>query len=160
MKLTTRNVLLAGLAGVSILSAAAVIASGPGCAGEAGNGPSMMGHGPGWGGQRHAAYSLEDRAGWRLKILKSELDLLPTQVTAWNAFSTAAQAQARQMEQLREAMRAKAGTLPERMELAKKSSMEREQGMVKVMQAMKSLYETLTPEQRKVLDAQGPMTHG
>ncbi len=152
MKFTTRNVLLAGLAGVSILAAAAVIASGPGCAGEAGPGP-------GWGGQRHAAYSLEDRAGWRLKILKSDLDLLPTQLTAWDAFSTAAQAQAGQMGQLRKAMRAKASTLPERMELAKKFSREREQGMGKVKQAMKSLYETLTPEQRKVLDAQGPWTH-
>lgn len=50
MKTTTRKLLLAGLAGASVLAATAVIAGGPGC-----GGPS--GYGPGWGDPRHAAFA-------------------------------------------------------------------------------------------------------
>ncbi|MEW6120522.1 MAG: Spy/CpxP family protein refolding chaperone [Pseudomonadota bacterium] len=171
MKPTTRKLLLAGLAGVSILSAAAVIAGGPGSGcpgghvpgmthGMSGHGPGMMGHGPGWGGSRHALHAPEDRADSHLEVLKSELKLQPGQESAWNAFATAARAQAKTMGQARAEMSDKARTMPERMELANKLAKEREQGMDKVSQAMKALYETLTPEQRKALDQRGPWNHG
>ena len=167
MKTTTRNLLIAGLAGASLLSASAVIAGGAGCGGPgsygpgmSGHGPGMMGHGPGWGGPRHAAFAPEDRAGWQLDMLKSTLKLQPTQEGAWNAFAAAAQAQAKTMGQVRDEMWEKARTTPESMDLASKLSKEREQGMEKVTQAMKALYEMLTPEQRKVLDRRGPWVHG
>ena len=153
MKTTTRNLLIAGLAGASLLSASAVIAGGAGC-----GGPGS--YGPGWGGPRHAAFAPEDRAGWQLDMLKSTLKLQPTQEGAWNAFAAAAQAQAKTMGQVRDEMWEKARTTPERMDLASKLSKEREQGMEKVTQAMKALYEMLTPEQRKVLDRRGPWVHG
>jgi len=168
MKTTTRKLLFAGLAGVSILSATAVIAGGPGCGGYGpghgpgmtGHGPGMMGYGPGWGGPRHAAFAPEERADWRLDVLKSALKLQPAQESAWNAFAAAAQAQAKTMGQARDEMWEKTRTVPERMELANKMSKERDQGMEKVTQAMKTLYEVLTPEQRKVLGRHGPWIHG
>lgn len=168
MKTTTRKLLLAGLAGVSILSATAVIAGGPGCGGYGpgfgpgmgGHGPEMMGHGPGWGGPRPAAYAPEEMAGYQLNVLKSSLKLQPAQESAWNAFAATAQAQAKSMGQARDEMWDKARTMPERMDLANKLSKEREQGLDKVTQAMKTLYEVLTPEQRKVLDRRGPWVHG
>lgn len=57
----------------------------------------MMGHGPGWGGFHHAAFAPEEMAGRQLDMLKNSLKLQPAQEGAWQAFATAAQAQAKQM---------------------------------------------------------------
>lgn len=164
MKPTTRKLLLAGLAVVSVFSAAAVIAGGPACDGHGGyrSGMShgMSGHGPGMmehgrGGPRHASFAPEERATRHLDELKSTLKLQAAQEGAWNAFAAAAQEQAKAMGKARDEMHGKqVQTTPERMDLARKLAREREQGMDKVAQAMKTLYETLTPEQRKVLDQQ------
>lgn len=67
---------------------------------------------------------------------------------AWNAFATVAQVQAKTMGQARDEMWQQARTMPDRMDLAGKLSKEREQGMEKLAQAMKALYEVLRPEQR------------
>jgi hypothetical protein len=171
MKSATRKLLFAGLAGVSILSATAVIAGGPGCGGYGpaygagygpgpGYGPGMMGHGPGWGGPRHAGFAPEERAGWQLDVLKTSLKLQPAQENAWKTFAAAVQAQAKSMGQARDEMWDKARTMPERAELANRLVKERDQGMDKVTQALKAFYEVLTPEQRRVLDRQGPWLHG
>lgn len=170
MKTTTRNLLLAGLAGVSILTATAVIAGGPGCGGPlgyggygpgmGGHGPGTWGYGPGWGGPRQAAFAPEEMAGYQLDGLKTLLKLQPAQENAWNAFAAAAREQAQRMGQARDEMWEKTRTLPERMELADKLAKEREQGMEKLTQTMKTLYETLTPDQRKLLDRRGPWIHG
>lgn len=154
MKPTARKLLIAGIAGVSIFSAAAVIAGGPTCdrhdGGRAGMSHGMGGHGP-----RHASFAPEERATRHLDELKSALKLQPAQEGAWNAFAAAAQEQAKAMGTARDEMHGKeAQTMPERMDLAHKLAKQREQGMDKVAQAMKALYASLTPEQRKVLDQQ------
>ncbi|QKO20571.1 Spy/CpxP family protein refolding chaperone [Rhodoferax sp. BAB1] len=154
MKPTTRKLLLAGLAVVSVFSAAAVIAGGPACDGH-GGGRAGMSHGMSGQGPRHASFAPEERATRHLDELKSTLKLQAAQEGAWNAFAAAAQEQAKTMGKARDEMHGKqVQTTPERMDLARKLAREREQGMDKVAQAMKALYETLTPEQRKVLDQQ------
>lgn len=168
MKTTTRNLLIAGLAGASLLSASAVIAGGAGCGGRQlwsrHERPRPGNDGP-WsrlGGPRHAAFAPEDRAGWQTRHAQVDVvKLQPTQEGAWNAFCCGRRPGAgKDQGQVRDEMWEKARTTPERMDLASKLSKEREQGMEKVTQAMKALYEMLTPEQRKVLDRRGPWVHG
>jgi Spy/CpxP family protein refolding chaperone len=147
MKLTTRKLLVAGLAGVSLLAAGAVVAGGPACDGH--------------GSPRHASFNPQERADRHLSELKSDLKLQPAQEAAWNAFVAAAQEQSKSMGRARDEMHGKTLTAPERMELASKFANEREQGIAKVSQAVEALYEVLTPEQRKVLDQQhGGLRHG
>lgn len=170
MKSTTRNLLLAGLAGVSILSATAVIAGGPGCGGYGpgygpgagpGYGPAMMGHGPGWGGgPRHAAFAPEEMAGYQLDGLKRTLKLSTEQEKPWNAFSAAVEKQAKRMTEIRDEMWNSRSTMPERINRAEKFAKERDAAFDEVGKAMKLLYETLNTEQRKVLDRHGPWVHG
>ena len=157
MKTTTRNLLIAGLAGVSILSATAVIAGGPGCGGS---GPGMMGHGPGWGGPRHASFAPEEMAGYQLDGLKRSLKLTGEQEKPWNAFAAAVEKQAKRMGEIRDDMWNSARTMPERLDRAEKFAKERDAAFSEVGTAMKTLYEALTPEQRKVLDRSGPRVHG
>lgn len=164
MKSTTRNLLIASLAGVSILSATAVIAGGPGCGsygpawGSAG--PGMIGHGSGWGGPRHAAFAPEEMAGYQLDGLKRSLKLAGEQEKPWNAFAAAVEKQAKRMGEIRDEMWNSARTMPERLDRAEKFAKERDTAFDEVGKAMKALYETLTPEQRKVLDRRGPWVHG
>lgn len=175
MKTTTRKLLFAGLAGVSILSATAVIAGGPGCGGYGpgygpaygagygpgpGYGPGMMGHGPGWGGPRSAAYVPEEMAGYQLDGLKRSLRLSAEQEKPWNTFAVAVEKQAKRMGEIRDEMWNSARTMPERLDRADKFAKERDAAFDEVGRAMKGLYQTLTPEQRKVLDRYGPWVHG
>ena len=87
-------------------------------------------------------------------MLKNSLRLQPAQEGAWQAFATAAQA--KQMGRARDAMWNSARTAPERLELANKLAKERDLGMEKTTQSMKTLYEALTPDQRKIIDQYGP----
>lgn len=150
MKTTTRNLLIAGLAGVSILSATAVIAGGPGCGG----------YGPGWGGPRHAAFSPEEMAGYQLDGLKRSLRLSTEQEKSWNTFAAAVEKQAKRMGEIRDEMWNSPRTMPERLDRAEKFAKERDAAFDEVGKAMKGLYEALTPDQRKVLDRRGPWVHG
>ena len=50
--------------------------------------------------------------------------------------------------------------MPERIDQAEKFAKERDASFSEVSKAMKGLYETLTPEQRMVLDRFGPRVHG
>ena len=156
MKPMTRKLIITGLAGTFLFSAAAVIAGGPDCNGfgphSSMGGHGMMGHGH--SDPRHATFNPQERAGRHLSELKAALKLQPAQESAWDSFAAAATEQAKAIDKARDEMHGNTLTTPERIDLARKFSKEREQGMDKVTQAMKTLYETLTPEQRKVLDQQ------
>ena len=169
MKTTTRKLLLAGLAGVSILSASAVVAGGFGCGGYGpahgagygpGYGPGMMGHGPGWGGPHRVAYSPEDMAGYQLDGLKRSLKLGAEQEQPWATFAAAVEKQAKQMGELRDEFWNAARTMPERIDQAEKFAKQRDAAFDEVGKAMKGLYEVLTPDQRKVVDRYGPWMRG
>jgi protein CpxP len=159
MRKTNFNIMMLGLAGASLL------ASGMAIAGSNNWGPGMAGHGMGPGGfgpghagfmsHRMAAGQADQMAASHLDALKKSLALQPQQEPAWNAFRDTAIAQAKQMGQARDTMGDTAQTLPQRQEMASKLAGEHLKGMEKVNQAMKTLYDTLTPEQRKVLDSQG-----
>lgn len=165
MKNTVRNLLVAGIAGVSLVGAAVAFAGGPGCGGFGGPagysnyGPGMMGHGPGMMGR--AAYAPEDMAGYQLDALKRSLKLQPGQEQPWANFAAAVETQAKRMGEFRDqAWAGNARTVPERMDQANKFAKEREQAFDTVGKAMKGLYEVLSPEQRRLLDRQGPWFHG
>lgn len=164
MKTSIRNLILAGVAGVSLVSASVVLAGGPGCGGfgpgYSGYGPGMMGHGPGWGGPRQAAFAPEEMAGYQLDGLKASLKLKPDQEKSWSTFAATVQTQAKRMGEVRDEMWGAARTTPERMDMASKFAKERERGYEEVSKAVKALYDVLTPEQRKVLDRRGPWVHG
>ncbi len=168
MSKTIRNLILAGVAGLTLASGSIALAGGPGCGGYAthgpaawngdGFGPGMMGHG--WGGPYRAAFSVEERVGYQLDILKRSLKLAAEQETAWNGFATAVEKQAKRMAEMRESMWDTPRTMPERIEQAEKLSRERDAAFSEVSKASKQLYEVLNPEQRKLLDRRGPWMHG
>lgn len=164
MKTSVRNLILAGVTGVSLVAAAVAVAGGPaGCGGNfapgySNHGPGMM-MGHGWGGPRHAAFSPEEMAGQQLEWLKTSLKLQADQEQPWTAFAAAVETQAKRMGELHD-QRYSAKTMPERLELAGKFAKERERAFDQVSQAMKSLYEVLTPDQRAVLDRRGRGLHG
>lgn len=166
MKTSIRNLILAGVTGVSLISASVALAGGPGggCGGNFGPGFSnhgpgmMMGHG--WGGPRHAAFSPEEMAGNQLEWLKKSLKLQADQEETWNAFAAAVETQAKRMGEFHDEKSYSAKTTPERMDMAGKFAKERERSFDEVSKAMKGLYEVLTPEQRKVLDRRGPWMRG
>lgn len=163
MKNTVRNLLVAGIAGVSLVGAAVAFAGGPGCGGfggPTGYGPGMHGQGPGWGGPHRAAYAPEDMAGYQLDALKRSLRLQPAQEKQWANFATAVEAQAMRMGEFRDQAWGSARTMPERMDQAGKFAQERDRAFEAVGKAMKDLYDVLSPEQRRVLDNRGPWFHG
>lgn len=165
MKTSVRNLILAGLTGVSLISASIALAGGPGGCGGGNFGPGYSNHGPGmmmghgWSGPRHAAFSPEEMASQQLDLLKQSLKLQADQETPWNAFAAAVATQAKRMADMHDEPSA-AKTTPERLDLASKFAKERERGLDEVSKAMKALYEVLTPEQRKVLDRRGPWMRG
>jgi len=166
MKTSIRNLILAGVTGVSLISASVALAGGPGggCGGNFGlgfsiHGPGMM-MGHGWGGPQHAAFSPEEMAGNQLEWLKKSLKLQADQEKSWNAFSAAVETQAKRMGEFHDEKSDTAKTTPERMDMASKFAKERERNFEEVSKAMKGLYEVLTPNQRKVLDRRGPWMRG
>lgn len=70
MKTSIRNLILAGVAGVALVSASLAIAGGPGCSGfgpgHAGYRPAAMGDGAWAGGHGPAGMAHDDIAGARL----------------------------------------------------------------------------------------------
>lgn len=166
MKTSIRNLILAGVTGVSLISASVALAGGPGGCGGGNFGPGYSNHGPGmmmghgWGGPHHAAFSPEEMAGNQLEWLKKSLKLQPDQEKPWNAFAAAVETQAKRMGEMYDENSGAAKTMPERMDLASKFAKERERSFDEVSKAMKGLYEVLTPDQRKVLDRRGPWMRG
>lgn len=170
MKTPIRNLILAGVAGVSIAAASLAIAGGPGAGCNGGPGFSkfesgmMMGHGHGprhgRGGPR-GDFSPEERAAQNLDQLKSTLKLQADQEKSWNALASTVEAQAKRMGELRKERTEAPKTAPERLEMASKFTQERARNLEEMSKAMKGLYDTLTPEQRTVLDrSRGPWMRG
>lgn len=166
MKTSIRNLVLAAVTGVSLISASVALAGGPGGCGGSNFGPGYSGHGPGmmmgygWGGPRHAVFSPEEMAGYQLEMLKKSLKLQADQEKLWNTFAGTVEAQAKRMGEMHDEKSDVAKTMPERMDIASKFAKERERSFEEVSKAMKGLYEVLTPEQRKVLDRRGPWMRG
>ena len=171
MKTPIRNLILAGVAGVSI-AAASVALAGPGAGCNNGEGPGfsknesgmMMGnrHGGhhGRGGQR-GDFSPEERAAKLLDQLKTSLKLQADQEKSWNALASTVEAQAKRMGELRKERTEAPKTAPERLEMASKFNQERARNLEEMSKAMKGLYDMLTPEQRTVLDrSRGPWMRG
>ena len=176
MKTPIRNLILAGVAGVSIVAASVALAAGgagagPGCdTGNAGPGFSkyesgmMMGHGHGprhgRGGPRGGDFSPEERAAQHLDRLKTSLKLHADQEKQWNVLASTVETQAKRMGELRKERAEAPKTAPERLEMASKITQERARHLDEMSKAMKGLYDTLTPEQRTVLDRRGPWMRG
>lgn len=130
MKTSIRNLILAGVTGVS-LAAASVALAGPG-AGCNGDGPGfsksesgMIGHGHkhgarhGRGGQR-GDFSPEERAAQHLDKLKTSLKLQADQEKSWNTLASTVEAQAKRMGELRKERTEAPRNAPERLEMASK----------------------------------------
>jgi len=163
MKTSIRNLILAGVAGVALVSASLALAGGPGCSGfgpgHAGYRPAAMGHGAWEGGHGPMGLAPDNIVGARLDALRQSLQLTSQQEPAWSAFAAAAQVQAKRMGEMRDEMGAASQTLPERIDQASKFAQERERAFAQVGTAVKNLYDVLTPAQRARLDRRGPWTH-
>jgi hypothetical protein len=171
MKNTVRNLLVAGIAGISLVGAVTAFAGGPGCGGFGGPaghgpgysdfGPGMRGHGPGWGGPHQAAFAPEEMAGYQLDALKRSLRLQPEQEKSWANFASAVEAQAKRMGEIRDQVWTDSTrTMPERIDQAGKFAQERQRAFDAVGKTMKDLYDVLSPEQRRQLDRRGPWVRG
>lgn len=173
MKTITRKLLIAGVAGAALVSGSLAIARSPGCDGPAGGdgmgrGPAMSEHGHGhghghWqgkGGPGRAAFNPEEMAKRHLDRLEGALALTAEQTPAWKAYASAVEKQAARMAELRKARGDAPRTLPERIDRAQEVAKAREAGLAEVGPAAKALYETLTPEQREVMDRKGHRMHG
>ncbi|WP_374324251.1 hypothetical protein [Azonexus sp.] len=96
MNKTVCNLILAGVAGVTLICGSLALAGGSDCGGRGGQGPAawmgsnfglgMMGHG--WGGPHRAAFIVEDNVGYQLDSLKRSLQLGTEQEQAWTNFAT------------------------------------------------------------------------
>lgn len=92
----------------------------------------------------------------RLAALKQKLQLTPAQEGAWSNFATAQQPPARAAGQGRpdRAELAKM-TTPQRLDLMQTRQAERSARFAKRIDATRSFYAALTPEQQKTFDAEG-----
>jgi hypothetical protein len=92
----------------------------------------------------------------RLAALKQKLQLTPAQEGAWNSFATTQQPPARAAGQGRpdRAELAKM-TTPQRLDLMQTRHAERSARFTKRIDATRSFYAALTPEQQKTFDAEG-----
>lgn len=177
MKTITRKLLIAGVAGAALVSGSLAIARSPGCDGPAGGdgmgrGAAMSEHGHGYGhghghghwhgkgGPDRAAFNPEEMAKRHLVRLEGALALTAEQTPAWKAYAAAVEKQAARMAELRKARGDAPRTLPERIDRAQEFAKAREAGLAEVGPAAKALYETLTPEQREVMDRKGHRMHG
>lgn len=164
MKTITRKLLIAGVAGAALVSGSLAIARSPGCDGPAagdGRGAAMSEHGHwhGKGGAERAAFNPEARARRHLERLEGALALTAGQTPAWKAYAAAVEQQAARMGALHKARGDAPRTLPERIDHAQEVAKAREAGLAEVGQAAKALYETLTPEQRALMDRKGRRMH-
>lgn len=134
MNKTVRNLMIAGVASLTLASGSLALAGGPDCGGRGGHGPTawmgsnfgpgMMGHGR--GGLHRAAFTDENKVGDQLDSLKRSLKLGTEREQAWTNFATAVEKQGKRMSEMRETMWDTPRTLPERIEQAEKSARERD----------------------------------
>lgn len=136
-------------------------AGGPG-AGHMGMGPGM-GHGPGPGmgpGSGRGLGNPVSMAEGRLAWLKSELKITAEQESAWKVFADQRRQQAAAMaERVKTVQDKKPGNAVERLEWRNQMVKQRQEQSEKMLVAFKSLYATLAPEQKAMLD-QGMANRG
>ena len=127
---------------------------GPGMRG--GHGPGMMGgFGPGMMGPDYQA-----NAEGRLDNFKSYLGITAEQDGAWQKFAAKSKEQWESMraghEAMYSAMHDPKLTAPERAALRSQMMIQRAGSMEAMSTALKDLYAALTPEQRELIDQNGP----
>ncbi len=110
--------------------------------------------GPGQHGARHAQRmdNMQQRHAEHQAQLKAALQLSAAQEPAWNAFVARTAHSPRAKPAAREDNAAL--TTPERLDNMLAQKAERDAQMAQHVEATKSFYATLTPEQKKVFDAQ------
>ena len=151
----------------SILVAACIV-GGLGFVGTA------MAYGPETGGQGHGmmgehgsrdSAKMQQRMGKHLAELKAKLKLTADQEGAWTAFTGSMQPPAGKGPKSRDEAKKMHDemqklTTPERIDRMKAMQAERQGHMEKMGAAVKTFYAALTPEQRKVFDANAMARRG
>lgn len=161
MKSVFKPLLIAGLlAGFGFSALAQSGPMGGGMGGPGGEHRGMMGHHGMQGGGKMDPAKMEERMAARQAVLKVRLKVTADQEGAWTAF-TSAMKPSPDMLKRRADMHADMGklTTPERIDRMKAMRGERDAQMDKHAAAVKTFYAVLTPEQKKVFDAQ-PMRGG
>lgn len=125
-------------------------------------GHGMMG-GPGHGPLDPA--KMTQHMTERLTALKTELKLTAAQQTPWENFETVAKGQIQEMASHAPEMKAHMQredtlTAPERLAKMREFMQARLAGLDKLQPAVQSLYDALSPEQRKVMDQFRPFAGG
>lgn len=160
MKLNFKNTLIATsiAAGLFGASAFAVAQNTDGSGPKAEMHADRMAKGDSAGNHRADRMAkMENRMAERQAELKAALKLAPEQEAAWSAFVARTAPEPRMMGGKGGSMREDWSklTTPERLENMQARHAERAEHMAKRIEATKSLYASLTPEQQKTFDAQG-----
>lgn len=122
------------------------------------DGPGMMG--APWHG-KHNPEKMTQHLNERLATLKTELKLTAAQQKAWGNFEAVVQGQIQDMVSHAPEMKAHMEredtlTAPERLAKMREFMQARLAGLDKLQPALQSLYDALSPEQRKTMDAFRP----
>lgn len=144
MKTSMRNLILAGIAGVTLVSASMAIAGGFGPMGGMSGGAGPCAHKTGG----DPAGAIDAHMG----DLKAELKITAEQDSAWQAFTATARKQAQDMLAMRTKMQAADGSAPDRLAQRSEFMKQRVSGMDSMQAALKDLYAVLTPEQKAIAD--------
>jgi periplasmic protein CpxP/Spy len=145
------------------LIAAALLALGlaagaqtPPAAAPAAPGASASHHGMARHHGRFDPVKMQERMAKRQAVLKQKLQLAPTQEAAWTAYTAAMQPPANLQRPKRAELRAEFEklTTPERIDRMRALRTARLAEMDKRAEATKTFYAGLTPEQKKVFDAE------
>jgi hypothetical protein len=155
MKSIYKQVLLAAL-----MAAAGVTGFAQGMGPMGGMGGPMAGPHDGMrpGMHQRDPAKMQEMMAKRLNALKAKLKISPEQEGAWSTFAASAKPPANQAKRPDPAEMQKL-TTPERIDKMRALHAERQVEMDKRAEALKTFYATLTPEQKKVMDAE-PMHHG
>lgn len=154
MKPLRKRMLLAGL--LASIGLAAIAQTPPAPAEQAGQAPAaqhMTRHDP---AQMHER--MQQRRAGQLADLKAKLGLNPAQEGAWTTFTNATQPPATPRARPDRAEFEKL-TTPERIDRMQAIKAQRDQAMRQRGEATKAFYAALTPEQKKLFDAE-TLRHG
>ncbi|MGB7502337.1 MAG: Spy/CpxP family protein refolding chaperone [Azonexus sp.] len=155
------QLVLAGIAAVSLMIASVASANSGGMGMGPMMGPMMGGmHGPGPMAGNMQAGGPSAMVESRLASLKAELKITADQESAWQAFSGKARQQAETMQAMRGKMQSAAGSAPERMDQRSEMMRQRIGAMDSMSAAMKDLYAVLSPEQKAIADQRFGMMGG
>ncbi len=123
--------------------------------------PAMAHEGAGKGGERAERHQrMEQRMAEHQQKLRQDLKLTPQQEAAWTRYVESFKRPAPPAQRPdREALQRM--TTPERLDFMQARKAERDTHMNRIVEATRSLYAALTPEQQKVFDERAhPRRHG